>query len=158
MSKIIKLNKGFEATVDDADFAALSKFSWYAHKSRTGFYAARDRRVGEEHLPRRIKMHRQLMGFPACEVDHKDGDKMNNCRGNLREATHAQNMANMGRRRNNTSGFKGVRFWKGKFQARLMVGGVRHEKSGFPTAEQAARCYDSWVSKLVGEFARRNFA
>ena len=54
-------------------------------------------------------LHRQIMrpeeGF---EVDHINGDKLDNRRTNLRCVTHSQNHFNMPHRPDNTSGVKGV--------------------------------------------------
>ena len=43
-------------------------------------------------------------------IDHIDGNPANNRIKNLREASHAENMRNSQRPKNNTSGFKGVYF------------------------------------------------
>src|SRR5262249_22527605 len=46
--------------------------------------------------------------FPVGEIDHINGDPLDNRISNLREATRAQNTANAKRRRDNSSGYKGV--------------------------------------------------
>jgi hypothetical protein len=48
------------------------------------------------------------MGLKSEEIDHKDQNKLNCQRSNLRESTSSQNKVNRGRQRNNTSGYKGV--------------------------------------------------
>ncbi|KAK9817097.1 hypothetical protein WJX72_009520 [[Myrmecia] bisecta] len=58
-----------------------------------------------------VKLHRELLGLhpgDGVEGDHRDGEKLNNTRANLRVATHAENVRNRGRFKNNTSGYKGV--------------------------------------------------
>src|SRR5258708_16286059 len=79
-----------------------------------GFYAADSRK---------ISLHRQLTGYPA--TDHVNRDGLDNRRCNLRPATGSQNAANKGRQSNNTSGFKGVNWNDGAWQASLCVNGRR---------------------------------
>lgn len=46
--------------------------------------------------------------FPENEVDHIDGDKLNNKIENLREVSHSCNIRNVGNTKANTSGIRGV--------------------------------------------------
>lgn len=51
---------------------------------------------------RKVLLHRLIMGEPeGLPVDHRDGDGLNNSRGNLRACTHSENRLNVhkGRRR-----------------------------------------------------------
>lgn len=97
--------------------------------------------------------------WPAHEVDHKDGDPGNNRITNLRAATHAQNLKNQRKPKNNTSGYKGVRrSTNGKrWWARLKVDYKEIYIGAYDTAEEAARAYDEAAVKHYGEFARTNF-
>ena len=101
------------------------------------------------------------MGEPeGLFVDHKDGNGLNNRRlgenGNLRTATHAQNQQNMVRRRNNSSGYKGVtRSMNGKkWVASILAFGESHHLGthGCPTAAHIA--YVKASRELHGEFGR----
>ena len=63
---------------------------------------------GKRHLAHRLAWI-YMMGFDAeYQVDHKDGDKLNNRWSNLRHVTNACNMQNQKTRSTNTSGFTGV--------------------------------------------------
>jgi hypothetical protein len=154
--KLISLTQGQSAIVDDVDFDELSRFKWYAHKDTTShtFYACSDNAEG------RFKMHRQIMHAPdGLEVDHIDGNGLNNVRSNLRLATHAQNKWNIGIRAHNKSGYTGVCFHKqaGRWWATINVNGRQISLGLFDEIEDAARARDAAALKYHGEFARLNF-
>jgi Demerecviridae HNH endonuclease len=89
-------------------------------------------------------------------IDHRDGDSTNNRWSNLRRATASQNGANSRRRRDNTSGYKGVlpcrrsRRWR----ACIRKNGRRMHLGTFATPEAAHDAYVTAARKLFGEFAR----
>lgn len=64
--------------------------------------------------------------WPANDIDHKDGNRRNNCWNNLREATRQQNCENRPAHRNNKLGVRGVRFRArdGFYEPRIMRDGV----------------------------------
>lgn len=106
------------------------------------------------------KLHRLIMGAgPGEEVDHINGNPLDNRRSNLRMATSAQNKWNTRRFSNNTSGYRGVSFRKdrGKFRAYINLDNKQRSLGMFHTAEEAARAYDAAAKELFGEFARLNF-
>jgi HNH endonuclease len=90
------------------------------------------------------------------EVDHKDTDRTNCRRGNLRLTARAGNQRNKGRQRNNTSGRKGVYFCKGmnKFAANISVGGKCLYLGCFDSVESASSAYALAARQHFGEFAR----
>ena len=92
--------------------------------------------------------------WPKDQIDHKNTDKTNNKWLNLREATDVQNRANEGLRINNTSGFKGVSAYKGKFVARIGHNNEVLNLGTFITAKDASIAYEIKASELHGEFAR----
>ena len=86
------------------------------------------------------------------EIDHIDCDKLNNRIANLRPATRLQNSANVSRRKDNTTGVKGVTFDKQHGRFRAYVG---HRRIGlFHTLEQAAAARREAAERLHGKFAR----
>lgn len=92
--------------------------------------------------------------WPSDEVDHKDGDGLNNRWDNLRVATRSQNHANSKLARNNVSGFKGVRQTRGRYRARIAVEKKRIELGTFDTAEEAHQAYCIAARRFFGLFAR----
>lgn len=104
-------------------------------------------------------LHRLIMGEPeGLEVDHRNGDGLDNRRQNLRVATHAQNLANQRLSAANTSGFKGVSFDRTRpnkpWAAYIKHGGRKLFLGRHETREAAAAAYDAKARELFGEFAR----
>ena len=156
--KTIELTKGYVALVDDADFEWLSQRKWCASYERNGnAYALRGYRSGDR--KRTIKMHREIMGAkPGQQVDHKNGDTLDNRRANLRICTQSQN--NMNRHtRTGTSRYKGVCWSKAKrkWQAGIQVDGKTKFLGYFHNEIEAARAYDVAARDLFGEYANLNF-
>lgn len=94
----------------------------------------------------------------GAQVDHRNNDGLDNRRSNLRVASHAQNHQNMKATRTNKHSFKGVYYREGRgFCAQCVCQSKKHTRSGFATAELAARAYDELAEQLHGEFAYLNF-
>ena len=108
---------------------------------------------------RLVLIHRWLMGEPpGLDVDHRNHDKLDNRRANLRVCTRADNMKNRRLRSDSVSGYKGVGGSpKGRWVAKITSDGRRLHLGTFDTAEEAARAYDGAARELHGEFALLNF-
>lgn len=149
--KTVPLTQGQVALVDDEDFELVSKHKWYAAKRGYRFYA--QRRVNR----RIVQMHRLLTKAPTgLEVDHINGNTLDNRRSNLRLATRSQNEWNRNKQSNNTSGFKGVIFSEGKYKARIRVFKKLYFLGSFEEKEKAALAYNNAAKKYHGEFANLN--
>lgn len=157
--KPIQLTRGQQAIVDDIDYDWLSQWKWRALRHKSGeYYAVRSVRAGGS---RTIYMHRVIAGASGMEqVDHVNGDKLDNCRGNLRVCTNAENQRNRGKHRDNASGFKGVAQHPatGRWQACIQHAGVKVHLGYFSDRIHAARAYDLAAERLHGDFARLNNA
>jgi hypothetical protein len=138
--------------VDDEDYEFLSKFNWQVDKYNTV----------QTHKTDKINntlIHRLIMNPPnGVEIDHIDGNRLNNRKSNLRFATSSQNKINRGPRKDNTSGFKGVSLNKklNKYGVRLMIDGKYKHLGLFNNKIEAAKVYNENALKYYGEFAWLN--
>lgn len=145
----IQLTQGKAALVDDEDYRHLLGFNWHY----AGGYARAA--YGNGH----IFMHVYLMKPPPNTlVDHKDQNKLNNQKANLRFATNQQNTVNV-KKQKGVSRYKGV-VWdssKNKWKAQIKVNGKNKNLGRFAEEADAARAYDAAAVKEFGEYASLNF-
>lgn len=131
--------------VDEVDLEWASQYRWSLGGG--GGYAVRGTCRGDRHNPvrRTYLMHRELMGLAhgdPRQVDHKNGDGLDNRRENLRVATHRENHQNLHADRGGTSKHRGVS-WdtrSGKWVARAN----NHHLGYFSDEEQAAAVAADW--------------
>lgn len=150
--KEVSLTKGFSTVVDDSDYEKISKHKWYASVVREGLvYAVRKPQSGI------IYMHRIIMDAPiGMEVDHIDGNGLNNCRQNLRIATHSQNMENRLPQCNNKSGYGGVSWEKRRntWRVRVKVNGKEKYGGQFPNVNDAIKQCVKLKQVYFGDFVK----
>jgi hypothetical protein len=110
---------------------------------------------------RYIKAHRLVWLYtygkwPAQDVDHIDGNGLNNKLSNLREATRSENCRNRGANCNGTSGYKGVHWHKRTktWHARIMANGKSFFLGQFVEREKAHEAYVKASHELHGQFGR----
>lgn len=92
--------------------------------------------------------------WPADEVDHKDLNPLNNAWSNLRAARRGNQTANTRRRKDNTSGKKGVQLVRGKYRALINHEGKCHHLGYFSTFTAAVHAREAAEKRYHGEFAR----
>ena len=155
--KKIPLTQGMFALVDDEDFKELSKHKWHIRKKKYTFYArARIEIDGNRKL---VYMHRIIMDAPKDrQIDHKNGDGLDNQRSNLRFCTNGQNQHNR-RKGKGTSKYKGVHWLKDNKRWRASIGFNKKliNLGCYDNETDAAKAYDRKALELFGEFARTNF-
>jgi hypothetical protein len=147
--KEIPLTKGAVAIVDDEDYERLAVYSWRLDDTRASVsYALRGRCT---------RMHREVLGAPAgLQVDHINGNGLDNRKANLRLASRTENARNKGPVAGKR--FKGVcEIEPGVFRARLGDGHRDVSLGCYRSEVDAARAYDRAAKEQWGEFARLNF-
>ena len=104
-------------------------------------------------------MHRIVNNTPdGFDTDHRDGDKLNNRRYNLRIATRSQNSMNQKIRKNTSSEYKGVYYKKRDkcWEAQIGINNCPKYLGNYSSEIEAAKIYNKAALKYHGEFARLN--
>lgn len=87
-------------------------------------------------------------------VDHRNWDKTDNRKQNLRIASKSQNNMNIKRKSNNTSGYTGVSVNKqGKYIAAISIGGKKHHLGTYEVLEDAVRARHEAEQKLHADWS-----
>lgn len=139
--KTIPLTKGYEAIVDDEDYEMLSVHKWCVNVNRNAVYVRRGapRCKGKQ---MEIKMHTVIMNAPeGTQVDHIDGNGLNNQKSNLRIVTNRQNCMN--RHQMKTSRYPGVTWAKRerRWVAQAQIDGKHIHLGTFRTEKEAYAVY-----------------
>lgn len=118
------------ALVDDDVFARVGHLRWSL--SDKGYVQRRADNV---------RLHRLVMGLVTGdprEVDHRDGNQLDNRRRNLRLASDAEQAQNRRGRGDSSSRFRGVSARDGRWIARVQSDGRSYNLGTFETEEEAA--------------------
>ena len=155
----IELNAGQFSEIDDEDYERVNQFKWYAYKDGNTSYAARHVTVNGRRTTQR--MHQFIMGDNPLklQIDHRDGNGLNNHKSNLRFCTSRENGRNRISLRISSSTYKGVYWHKimGKWVAHIVINGRQTHLGLFELEEDAAKAYDTACIKYFGDFAHPNF-
>lgn len=110
----------------------------------------------QRHRAHRVIWAMQVGEWPHLEIDHINGNPSDNRMENLRLATGAENSRNQKMLASNTSGHKNVSYIKrkGKWLARLNIGGGKIWQREFADKQDAAQAAAEARVRFHGEFAR----
>lgn len=154
--RTIPLTKGKITLVDDEDYDVLMGHNWSAIKGTHSHTWYAQRKTQQSYVVSTVWMHQQVMGFPEQQIDHINGDGLDNQKQNLRCATYSQQGMN--------SRPKKGRLYKGVFVdprregwfAQIRKDGVAKRLGTFATQIEAAIAYNRAAAEMFGEFARLN--
>lgn len=137
--------------IDTEDKTMLEQYYWRINNR--GYV---ETRKGPHGKAKRIFMHRLVMGVHGTDylkfpIDHKDRNPSNNCKSNLRICTNAQNQINRGLRKDNTTGFTGVRQEDNKWY--VTIAGQRMYGT-FDTYEEAVEARKQLEVQIYKEFSK----
>ncbi len=145
---IISKNQEFFCQYDEQDQELIDRYKWHMN-GRYVFTKIKGRSIG---------LHRIIMNIkdPSLDIDHKDGDPLNNTRANLRVCTRSENARNS-RKFKGTSKYKGVYRDLNTYHAQIGQGGTVKNLGRYRSERTAAKQYDKEARHLYGAFANPNF-
>ena len=154
----IELNQGKVLLIDREDWERLKRHGWYAVKMCGGKWRVVATVIGTGGNKKMNLARKILDAPPGTQVDHIDGDTLDNRRCNLRISTPAQNQQNT-RARGGSSKYKGVSWFtrRGRWRVAFNWLGKTHFVGYFDDEVEAARTYDKHILELAGEWAVLNF-
>lgn len=143
----------FKVKVDLDDVDKCKNYRWCVNKYKSNKYDyGKYYIISSNHS---LLLHRFIMNAEkGMVVDHIDGDTMNNRKYNLRVCLHKENSRNSKHRKNNSSGYKGVSWFKrtNKWMAHIMVD-KKHKTLGyFDNIEDAVNARRIAEKKYFGEY------
>jgi hypothetical protein len=147
MHMVIRSVNGYNIIVDDDCDKSIFDCTWYitAHgyarcmqENKTGYHF----------------LHHMIMGFRTSEVmtiDHINMNKLDNRKCNLRHVSKSLNQVNRDKRSGNyKSTFKGVSSLGKYWRAYININKKRHELGSYASEVDAARAYNLFVIKNIG--------
>lgn len=167
LMKEIPLTRGLFAKVDDEDEKIVTQFKWKADKGCRTYYAVRTQHNYNKGIDKKktISMHRFILfnhgiKIENFDIDHINGDGLDNQKSNLRICTRQENARNQkgksAERFHNP--FKGVHWEKcnSKYLAHIWYGGKQIRLGLFRNPIEAARVYNAAAIYYFREFACLN--
>jgi hypothetical protein len=139
--------------IDDQDLNLITGYHW---RLNADGYVVASVKLDTGWLP--LCLHRLLLGTkPGYQVDHRNHDKLDNRRQNLRWVTPQQNTRNRRLLQSSRTGFIGVSQQGKRFHAYLKVNSRKKFLGSYETAEIAALVRDAYARQIDEEHFVLNF-
>ena len=158
--------KGYDVQIDDEDWDRVKGYTWRicTKEAKGGLYYFHSN-TKRDPITRKFKdvrLHRLIMGCTTGDgmvVDHINHDTLNNMKNNLRITTPAGNTRNSRISIRNTSGYKGVSYYKrdNLYLVSVKVNGKTYNAGRKKDLIEAAKLYDMAAIGMFGEYACINF-
>ena len=155
--KQLLITKGKFTLLDDDDYERLGQVK-VQYSCGYASFPVKDK-SGKYHNQ---SLHRFIVNAPkGMEVDHINGDRLDNRRVNLRICTRLENAKNRSISKLNKSGFKGVHFCRDRkrrkvWMASIRVDGKRITLGRYFNILEAALMYNQAAKQYHGQFAKLN--
>lgn len=156
----IELTQNKYTTVDNEHYDWLSQYSWHIKQAKNRSDYAKFTTPRKDGKQKTIHMHQILLWCPqGYEIDHINGNGLDNRMENLRIVTRLQNSMNQHKKKIGKSKYKGITYdtRSNSWQARIGKNNQRFNIGTFKKEEDAAQAYDNKAKELFGEFACLNF-
>jgi hypothetical protein len=159
---VSKKRGNFKVVIDDEDWTTVKNYKWSIHY-KNGKVESVQTTVRKRGVKTTLILHRLIMNV-CTQIDHIDGNALNNKKENLRVCSTAENCRNRDKHKSNSSGYKGVTYFRQKNKttenvyivARICVNYKKIHLGIFSTEKEAAIAYNAAALKYHGEFARLN--
>ena len=149
MTKEVTLTRGYVALVSDADYERVAQHKWHVDRLRPNLSYATTWIAGKN-----VRMHRFLLyAIKGEEVDHIDGDGLNNTRENIQMVSRQTNSIKREVFSHNKTGYAGIDQFRSGYRARIGYNYGTVFVGVFDTLEEAASARDKELVKLFGEDA-----
>ena len=151
-AEVVLLNKDEEeagrSLIDLDDMELIKNIKWCMNKDGYAINST----IG--------KMHRLIMNCPTDKViDHKNGNRLDNRKSNLRICTQSENIKNQNKQKRNTSSqYKGVCYCKqkNKWVVRIQINNKRKHIGYYGSEYEASIAYDKSAILYFGVYAKLN--
>lgn len=159
--KTLKSLNNKDIILDDSDYEYYSSWNWGINSSG---YARRTHYDRATKKQRTLLLHKDITGTDRTqEVDHINGNRLDNRKSNLRVATKNSNIQRKATKRSifTTIPYLGIEpDPKAKeliYYVRITYKGVRFNFGGYSDPKHAAMIYDAAALFIYGEYSRLNF-
>ena len=154
--KTLSLSAGYVAIIDDEDFDRASQLNWYLDrtKSPNRIYVRNIKQINNKVY--KIRLHQFILGRQprGIDIDHANGNGLDNRKCNLRLVTRSQNNLNRHKKRSDAVASKiiGVSYHKkiNRWISEIRINKERRYLGCFKTELEAAATYSDAKNKVCG--------